>query len=371
LDSTSFVAAYYDGQVRSAQDYYAFGWNIPSRKFNTGSYRHGFNGKENDNDFGEQLIQDYGFRIYNPSIGKFLSVDPLAPDYPSWTPYAFAMNRVIDGIDLDGLEWDSYLNQLGGMSDAQLREGLSNGEGGENPIQARPRTAFHKGFSWMIDNTLVPAISVMGDIAQIPSDAVESATSRAMEGAGWEFGKRHSFEGPIQYEQDIFYSTYNEWRILGDAIPKAVGEATGIMIDIAVTRKGSPSVNEHLKSAVNQWARSHKLLKTLPKSSKFNTATIAYDKVSRKAFFGRNGGIKISNSDIHPVLKEKLPNESLELWKVDNCAECDAINQALHNGAKWENLKMHTIGVKKDGGTFVKPKCKNCQKTFDDIELIE
>ena len=34
-----------------------------------------------------------------------MSVDPLSPDYPSWTPYAFAMNRVIDGIDLDGLEW--------------------------------------------------------------------------------------------------------------------------------------------------------------------------------------------------------------------------------------------------------------------------
>ncbi len=32
-------------------------------------------------------------------------MDPLTKDYPSWTPYAFAMNRVIDGVDLDGLEW--------------------------------------------------------------------------------------------------------------------------------------------------------------------------------------------------------------------------------------------------------------------------
>jgi RHS repeat-associated protein len=105
LDSTSFVAAYYDAQVRSVQDYYAFGWTIPSRKFNTGSYRHGFNGKENDSDFGEQLIQDYGFRIYNPSVGRFLSVDPLAPDYPELTIYQFASNSPISGIDLDGLEY--------------------------------------------------------------------------------------------------------------------------------------------------------------------------------------------------------------------------------------------------------------------------
>ena len=72
-----------------------------------GHYRYGFNGKEKDIDgeFGSTTTYDYGFRIYNPSIGKFLSVDPLTKDYASWTPYAFAMNRVIDGIDIDGLEW--------------------------------------------------------------------------------------------------------------------------------------------------------------------------------------------------------------------------------------------------------------------------
>lgn len=48
---------------------------------------------------------DYGFRIYNPAVGKFLSVDPLTKSYPMLTPYQFASNRPIDGIDLDGLEY--------------------------------------------------------------------------------------------------------------------------------------------------------------------------------------------------------------------------------------------------------------------------
>jgi RHS repeat-associated protein len=49
-----------------------------------GSYRYGFNGKEGDKDFGNgQLVQDYGFRLYNPAIGKFLSVDPLTASYPN------------------------------------------------------------------------------------------------------------------------------------------------------------------------------------------------------------------------------------------------------------------------------------------------
>jgi hypothetical protein len=47
---------------------------------------------------------DYGFRIYNPSIGKFLSVDPLTRDYAMLTPYQFASNTPIWAIDLDGLE---------------------------------------------------------------------------------------------------------------------------------------------------------------------------------------------------------------------------------------------------------------------------
>ncbi|MCA6421181.1 MAG: hypothetical protein IM568_00005 [Flavobacterium sp.] len=87
------------------QDYYAFGMQMPGRK-SSGGYRYGFNGKENDNEVkGEGNQQDYGMRIYDGRIGKFLSVDPVTSDYPELTPYQFASNRPIDGIDFDGLEY--------------------------------------------------------------------------------------------------------------------------------------------------------------------------------------------------------------------------------------------------------------------------
>jgi RHS repeat-associated protein len=47
---------------------------------------------------------NYGFRIYDTRIAKFLSVDPLTEDYPELTPYQFASNTPIMAIDLDGLE---------------------------------------------------------------------------------------------------------------------------------------------------------------------------------------------------------------------------------------------------------------------------
>ncbi|MDQ6609916.1 MAG: hypothetical protein M3Y85_08860 [Bacteroidota bacterium] len=73
---------------------------------NTDGVRYGFNGKENDNDIeGEGNAYDYGFRLYDPRLGRFLSVDPIAKSYPYLTPYQFASNKPINGIDIDGLEW--------------------------------------------------------------------------------------------------------------------------------------------------------------------------------------------------------------------------------------------------------------------------
>jgi RHS repeat-associated protein len=79
---------------------------MPGRGFSAGTgYRYGFNGKENDNDVkGEGNQQDYGMRIYDPRLGRFLTIDPLTEAYPFYTPYQFAGNTPIQAIDLDGLE---------------------------------------------------------------------------------------------------------------------------------------------------------------------------------------------------------------------------------------------------------------------------
>ena len=61
--------------------------------------------QETDNELKGQGVQyDYGFRIYDARLGKFLSVDPLTSNYPWYTPYQFAENKPIVAIDLDGLE---------------------------------------------------------------------------------------------------------------------------------------------------------------------------------------------------------------------------------------------------------------------------
>ncbi len=104
--TSSGLVDYFKADLVSSSDYYPFGMVMGGRSFSTNQYRYGFNGKEKDDEGmgGGGSTYDYGFRIYNPQIAKFLSVDPLTGSYPWYTPYQFAGNMPIWAVDLDGLE---------------------------------------------------------------------------------------------------------------------------------------------------------------------------------------------------------------------------------------------------------------------------
>lgn len=94
------------GLTYSKQGYEPFGSLLPGRNYSSGSYRYLFQGQEHDDEINGAPGTSYAFeyRIHDPRIGRFLSIDPLAAKYPHNSPYAFSENRVIDGIELEGLE---------------------------------------------------------------------------------------------------------------------------------------------------------------------------------------------------------------------------------------------------------------------------
>ncbi len=109
-------------EVISATDYSPFGVALDSRNFSSTSYRYGFNGKEKDDEVkGAGDSYDYGMRMQDTRIGRFLSIDPLFKKYPELTPYQFVSNRPIDGIDLDGKEWQWATGAAAFVIDASVQ----------------------------------------------------------------------------------------------------------------------------------------------------------------------------------------------------------------------------------------------------------
>jgi len=96
---------YYNADVVSAVDYLPFGGQMPGRTYSgDDKHRYGYNGKENDNEVkGEGNSLDFGARIYDPRIGRFLSVDPLAKNFPDETHYGFAGNSPLMLVDHNGM----------------------------------------------------------------------------------------------------------------------------------------------------------------------------------------------------------------------------------------------------------------------------
>jgi RHS repeat-associated protein len=78
---------------------------MPGRHGSTDSYRYGFQGQETDDEWtGSESHVAFTYRVHDARLGRFLSLDPLAPDYPHNSPYAFSENNVIAMIELEGLE---------------------------------------------------------------------------------------------------------------------------------------------------------------------------------------------------------------------------------------------------------------------------
>ena len=90
-----------ESEVISSHHYYPFGLEWKGLFYQDASKeidRHRYNGKELET----VGLYDYGFRWYDPAVGRFMSVDPLASKMPAWSPYSYTFNNPIRFIDPDG-----------------------------------------------------------------------------------------------------------------------------------------------------------------------------------------------------------------------------------------------------------------------------
>jgi RHS repeat-associated protein len=105
----TFSDANNDGTVTQADieqenHYYAFGLNMEGNwNGAAGPNKYQYNGKEWNDDFGLGW-NDYGARFYDPAVGRWNAVDPLAEKMRRHSPYNYAFDNPIRFVDPDGME---------------------------------------------------------------------------------------------------------------------------------------------------------------------------------------------------------------------------------------------------------------------------
>ena len=119
--------AFYYPQVVSWSDYYPFGMQMPGRNGNTPEYRYGFQGQEKDDEVkGAGNSYTTEFRQYDPRIGRWLSIDPLASKAPDWSPYRAFFDNPIVYTDPNGL-YETKREAKKAQKEAK-QSGLNTGE---------------------------------------------------------------------------------------------------------------------------------------------------------------------------------------------------------------------------------------------------
>ncbi len=120
-----------DGLIRQSADatsnevlgfynYSAFGLELGGSHLNSSNNlnRYTYNNKET---IGFSGYQDYGWRMFDRSVGRFCGVDPLAESMSSWSPYNYTFNNPILFIDSDGRVPSIYYDPGDRLTGKQVR----------------------------------------------------------------------------------------------------------------------------------------------------------------------------------------------------------------------------------------------------------
>lgn len=90
------------GKIVETNDFEPFGNRIDNPNSVLSSNRYRFSGKEEQTTGPESGLLDFGARMYNPTLGRWMAIDPLAEKYVSLSPYVYCANSPIMIIDPDG-----------------------------------------------------------------------------------------------------------------------------------------------------------------------------------------------------------------------------------------------------------------------------
>jgi RHS repeat-associated protein len=134
-----FTIRHIKGPVIQQQDYYPFGltFNSYSRE-DAVEQRYKYNGMEEVNDLGLNILFPSKYRTYDPAIARFMQVDPVPKEHES--PYSWNTNNPILFADPTGADSTQRANAV-----AKAREYVNKNPGDSYPTKAEKEAGNFKG----------------------------------------------------------------------------------------------------------------------------------------------------------------------------------------------------------------------------------
>ncbi|RTY77504.1 RHS repeat-associated core domain-containing protein [Flavobacterium sp. LS1P28] len=103
--------------IQEENNYYPFGLKHAGYgntiSSTNGALKYKYNGKELQDELGLNFY-DYGARNYDPAIGRWMNVDPLAEKMLNWSAYSYAFNNPMRFTDPTGMEPDDFVQRKDG-----------------------------------------------------------------------------------------------------------------------------------------------------------------------------------------------------------------------------------------------------------------
>lgn len=83
--------------MKRGEDYEPGGSLLPGRNYSSSSYNYGFNGMPKDDEIhgATGTSYDFGARLHDPRVGRWLSLDMKSSKYPAHSPSGFVANNPI------------------------------------------------------------------------------------------------------------------------------------------------------------------------------------------------------------------------------------------------------------------------------------
>ena len=130
------------------------------------NYKYKYNGKELQDELGLNMY-DYGFRNFDPSIGRWMNIDPLAEKYITTSPFAFVQNNPLVNREIDGRYFDE-------KNKKQAKKIEKAAEKQANKLEKKANKLINKGKS---AGDLMDRVSELRNSAQDVRDMISNTST--------------------------------------------------------------------------------------------------------------------------------------------------------------------------------------------------